>query len=195
MIGDMAAAARRLAVAAVILCVPVHASAQTPSLGALFGGPFTLTGADGAPVTEADFHGKHLLIYFGYTYCPDICPTDLAGIAVALDALGPLSERVRPVFVSVDPARDTPERAADYAAAFHPSIIGLSGTEAQVAAAVRAWRVHRRKVPVEGEPDDAYMVDHSSITYLMGPDGGFETLFPHGTPPERMATVLRTYLR
>ncbi|MBL8590160.1 MAG: SCO family protein [Methylobacteriaceae bacterium] len=157
-----------------------------------FGGPFALTTHDGRRVTEADFRGRFLLIFFGYTRCPDVCPTGLATMAAALDALGPRAERLQPVFVTLDPARDTPPALADYVASFHPRLIGLTGSESEIAAVARAFRVHRVKYQPAAGGD--YAVDHGSLTYLMGPDGGFLTLIPHGATPGRMADVLRRYL-
>lgn len=167
-----------------------------PSLPITFGGPFQLVDHAGRPRTDADFRGRFMLIYFGYTYCPDVCPLGLAAMADALGRLGDGAERVQPIFITVDPARDTAEQLADYVGHFHPRLVGLTGSEAQVRAAAKAYRVHRRKVPL---PDasgggDGYLVDHGSITYLMGPGGGFVTLFPHGTDPAFMADAIRRYL-
>lgn len=163
--------------------------------GLAFGGPFTLTDHNGKTRTDRDFHGRFLLVSFGYTACPDICPTTLAAVAAALDLAGLAGERVQPVFITVDPARDRPEVLADYVSAFHPRLIGLTGSEPQVRAVTRAYRVHRRKVvaPDASGPDD-YVVDHGSLTYLMGPDGAFVTLFPFGTTPEAMAAAIRKYV-
>ncbi len=163
-------------------------------LAGLFGGPFALTDHHGRPVTERSFAGKHMLVYFGYTNCPDICPADLTAIAAALDDIGALADRLHALFVTVDPARDDAAALRAFAGAIHPALLGLTGTEAQVAAAARAWRVHRRRFRVEGMAEGAYFVDHSPNAYLMGPDGGFVTLLPHGTPPERIAAVLRRRL-
>ncbi len=183
------------ALLSVLLAVPAAAQDRVPPpLAKLFGGPFALVDQDGEPRTDADYRGRFMLIYFGYTYCPDICPTNLAVMSEALDALGAEAARIQPILISVDPARDTPEALKEYAAAFHPSLVGLGGSEAQVRAAAKAYRVHRRKViPPDTDPED-YLVDHSSLTYLMGPDGGFVTMFPHDTPADRMADVLRGYL-
>ncbi len=179
----------------VLLAGPVAAQDRVPPpLATLFGGPFELVDQDGAPRTDADYRGRFMLIYFGYTFCPDICPTNLAVMSEALDALGPDATRIQPILISVDPARDTPEALKDYVAAFHPSLVGLGGSEAQVQAAAKAYRVHRRKVIPPDTNPDAYLVDHSSLTYLMGPDGRFVTMFPHDTPADRMADVLRGYL-
>ncbi len=159
-----------------------------------FGGPFELVDHDGRRRTDRDFRGAFLLVFFGYTHCPDICPTGLQTMADALDLLGPLGKRVRPVFITVDPARDTPAQLKDYVASFHPRLIGLTGTEGRIAAAARAYKLHRFKVPARGGAADEYLVSHSSITYLMGPDGKFVTLFPHGVKPEFMAKAMRKYL-
>lgn len=164
------------------------------SLPSLFGGPFELVAHDGRTVTDRDFAGRHMLIYFGYTYCPDICPTDLTGLASALDDVGPLIDKLQPLFVTVDPDRDTRQVLRDYTEAFHPALLGLTGSQEQIAAVAKAYRVHRRKFHLEGADKDEYLVDHSSLAYLMGPDGKFVTMFPHGTPPERMAEILRKYL-
>ena len=161
---------------------------------ALFGGPFALSDHDGRAVTDKDFAGRYMLVYFGYTYCPDVCPTDLTTMAAALDALGPLTDKLHPVFITVDPGRDTAAVLRDYTRAFHPTLLGLTGSQAQVASAAKAYRVHRRIFRLEGAGKDDYLVDHSSLAYLMGPDGGFVTMFPHGTTPERMAEILRKYL-
>ena len=171
--------------------------AVTPPTGSLpfsFGGPFTLVDHDGVPRTERDFAGRFLLVYFGYTTCPDICPAGLSTMADALDALGGMGDRVQPIFISVDPKRDTPERLKTFVTGFHPRLIGLTGKESAVRAAARAYRVHRAKVAV---PDaaDGYLVSHGSLTYLMGPDGHFVTLFPHDSDADVMAKTLAKYVR
>lgn len=161
----------------------------------LFGGSFSLIDHDGARRTEKDFRGQFTLIYFGYATCPDICPTGLQTMARALDLLGEPAARVQPLFVTVDPARDRPDVLKGYVAHFHPRLIGLTGTEAEVRAIAKAYRVHRRKVLVPDSAEDHYLVDHASIAYLMGPDGKYLTLFPHGTDAGRMAEVLGRYVR
>ncbi|MCY4230721.1 MAG: SCO family protein, partial [Alphaproteobacteria bacterium] len=133
------------------------------------------------------------LLYFGYTFCPDLCPTNLLTMADALEALGPDAAQVQPLFVTVDPARDDLPALRDYMAHFGPRFLALRGTPAQTRAVLKAWRVHRRKVPPEADADD-YLVDHATLTFLMGPDGRFRTLFPHDTLPEAMAATLRRYL-
>jgi protein SCO1 len=186
----MAALAGPLIAVSLLAAGPVGAR----TLPTLFGGPFALTDHNGRQVTDKDFAGRHMLVYFGYTYCPDVCPTDLTGLAAALDGLGRLAERVRPVFITVDPGRDTAAVLKEYTNAFHPALLGLTGTPAQVAAVAKAYRVHRRVFRLEGAAREDYLVDHSSLAYLMGPDGEFVTMFPHGTTPERMAEALRKYL-
>ena len=182
-------------IAAAMLSVQAIAADLPRNLPLSFGGAFSLVDHDGKPRTDRDYRGNFLLVYFGYTYCPDICPTGLQTIAEALDALGKKASKVRPVFVSVDPARDTPEVLKDYVANFHPAMVGLTGTEAQVRAVARAYRVHRSKVITPDMKDDMdYLVNHTSITYLMGPDGSWKTLFPHGTSAEVMAKALRRYV-
>ncbi|WP_137177361.1 SCO family protein [Roseomonas sp. AR75] len=168
------------------------AGVQMPQ-GMALGGPFRLVDQSGKAVTEADFAGKFLLVYFGYTYCPDVCPTELGVMAHAMDALGEDAARVTPVFVSVDPERDTPEALADYVSRFHPRMIGLTGTPEQVAAAARAYRVYYAKVQ---RPEmTQYLMDHSSFTYLVGPDGRVRALFRPETAPEAMAAAVRGQLR
>jgi len=158
------------------------------------GGPFELTDQTGKTVTDQDFRGKYMLIYFGYTFCPDVCPTSLGIISDALDQLTPAQlDKVVPIFISVDPERDTPEALADFVPNFHDKLIGLTGTPAQIKAAARAYRAYFAKVN-EDDPDGNYLMDHSSITYLMGPDGKYVTHFSHGTPPDAMAKRLAEIL-
>ncbi len=174
---------------------PSNQAEGAPPLAALFGGPFTLTDHTGARRTDADFAGQFMLIYFGYTYCPDICPTNLEVMARALDRLGAAAEDVVPIFVTIDPGRDDASTLGAYLAHFGERFVGLSGSEAEIQAVARAYRVHRRKViPDWVEGADDYLVDHASITYLMGPDGRFRTLFPHDTPDDVMAERIRAYL-
>ena len=157
---------------------------------ARIGGPFVLVDHTGAERTEADLKGRHALIYFGYSFCPDVCPTALADMLIALDELGPAAARVQPVFITIDPDRDTPAVLKDYIPAFHPRLIGLSGSAAQVGKAARAYRVYYAKVD-DPEAGDNYLMDHSSVIYLMDPDGRYLTHFSHGTGPETMAKRLR----
>jgi protein SCO1/2 len=161
--------------------------------GVSLGGPFTLVDHTGKTVSERDFAGRSLLVYFGFTYCPDVCPTELGTIAAALDAMGPAGERVTPVFISVDPERDTPEAMADYVSRFHPRMVGLTGSAEQVAQAARAYRVYYAKV----QPRDttAYLMDHSSFIYFVGPDGRVRSLFRPESTPEAIANAVNAQLR
>jgi cytochrome oxidase Cu insertion factor (SCO1/SenC/PrrC family) len=153
------------------------------------GGPFELVDHTGKRRTDVDFRGKLLLVYFGFTYCPDICPTDLQAIGLALDRLGETGAAVQPLFITLDPDRDTPQHLAEYVALFHPRLIGLSGEAASIQQAARAYRVYYAKVPREDGSD--YTVDHSGFIYLMDRAGQYLGFFPPGTPPDRMANDLR----
>jgi len=153
------------------------------------GGPFTMLDQDGRTVTEADFAGRYMLVYFGYTYCPDVCPTSLSVMADALDVLGAKADKIVPVFVTVDPERDIPEFLKEYIVHFHPRLVGLTGTPEQVAKMAKAYKVFYQKVG-DGYGDGDYLMDHSSITYLIGPDGQFISHFGHGTGPETIAEQL-----
>lgn len=152
-------------------------------------GEFTLIGADGKPVSDTDFRGKWLLIFFGYTHCPDVCPTSLGTMALIIDELGDDASALQPLFISVDPGRDTPEIVTEYVAAFHPRIIGLSGSEEQVAAAARSHRAYYAKVPPSDDAGsaDEYAVDHSAHLYLMDPDGVYATVF---SPTDTVETAV-----
>jgi cytochrome oxidase Cu insertion factor (SCO1/SenC/PrrC family) len=155
------------------------------------GGPFALIDHNGKPRTDADFRGKLLLVYFGFTYCPDVCPTDLQNIGLALDQLGSAGEKIQPLFITLDPERDTAEHLKDYVPMFHPRLIGLTGDAAAIHAAAAAYRAYYAKVPLKG---DDYTVDHSSFIYVVGADGQYLGFFPPGTPPERIAESIRPRL-
>jgi cytochrome oxidase Cu insertion factor (SCO1/SenC/PrrC family) len=157
------------------------------------GGPFKLTDHTGRIRTERDFRGQLMLVYFGFTYCPDICPTDLQAIGLALDKLGSDAERVRPLFVTVDPERDTPEHLAEYVPLFHPRLIGLTGSLEAVREAADAYKVYFAKVSIGQEPGD-YTVDHSAFIYLMDGDGNYLGFFPPGTSADRMVEIIRPRL-
>ncbi|MEA2880528.1 MAG: hypothetical protein QOF14_5724 [Hyphomicrobiales bacterium] len=139
------------------------------------GGPFALTDQNGLRRTDADFRGKLMLVYFGFTYCPDICPTDLQAIGLALDQLGAAGDAVQPVFITVDPERDTPHVLADYVPMFHPRLIGLSGDAAAIRKAARVYRVYYARVPTRDGSD--YTVDHSAFIYLMDREGQYLGFF------------------
>ena len=136
------------------------------------GGPFTLQDGSGKTVTDRDFRGKYMLVYFGYTFCPDVCPTTLNAVGDAMDKLGPAAGRIRPVFITVDPKRDTPSVVKQYVAAFGSNIDGLTGTPQEIAKAAKEYRVYYAEHRTGPGPND-YSMDHSSVLYLMGPDGGF----------------------
>lgn len=164
---------------------------ETRSAGtAAIGGPFELVNQDGKTVTQKDFAGKYMLIYFGYTFCPDVCPTELQAMGDALDLMpADLAAEVTPIFVSVDPERDTVEALRAYVPHFHERMVGLTGTVEQTTAAAKAYRVYYAKSIPEGEPadTDSYLMDHSSFVYLMDRNGLFVRHFNYGTPPEEMA--------
>ena len=144
----------------------------TNPVKSMVGGPFALVDGDGRTVTDRDFRGKYMLVYFGYTFCPDVCPTSLNTVSDALDRLGPKADKIQALFISVDPARDTPQVVKQYAAAFGPRIKGLTGSPAQIEIAGKAYRVYYKEHRTGTGPGD-YTMDHSSVLYLMGPDGAF----------------------
>ena len=158
------------------------------------GGPFTLTDQTGKRVTNKDYAGEYMLIYFGFTFCPDVCPTELQVMSGALDELGADGAKVQPIFVTVDPDRDTPEVLSRYVKQFNPRLIGLTGSAQDISAIAKEYRVYYEKVKDDSSSDD-YSMDHSSIVYLMGPDGGFLTFFPPGTSPDDMAKKIKTFIK
>ena len=156
------------------------------------GGSFNLVDHTGKTVTDQDFHGKYMLVYFGYTFCPDVCPTSLSLIAGALDQLTPAQlDNVVPVFITVDPERDTPEAMGTYVEHFHENMVGLSGTAEQIKDIARKYKAYYAKV---GTDPDTYTMDHSSITYLMDPTGKYAAHFGHNTPSDQMAKRLADFL-
>ena len=160
------------------------------------GGPFALQNPAGQRVTEASYRGRFMMIYFGYTYCPDVCPTRLQEMTLALEALEAqapeLAARITPVFITVDPRRDTPEALRAYAAHFHPRLEALRGSEAEVAAVIRSFQGYVNYVPqAEGEAEGAdFLVDHTAYVYLMGPDGAYVTHFTAFDDETEMAARL-----
>jgi len=154
---------------------------------ALIGGSFELVNHDGKKVTDKDFHGKYMLIYFGYTFCPDVCPTELQVMTGALEKLGDAAKNIQPVFVSVDPERDSPQVMKDYVANFYPGMIGLTGSPEQISNVAKRYRVYYSKVTEKGAEPDEYSMDHSSIVYLMGRDGSFVKHFAYGTDSDKLA--------
>lgn len=175
--------------------VPAAATASF-SPAAAPGGPFALIDQHGRRMSDADFRGKFMLVVFGYTSCPDVCPTTLLDVTDAINLLGPLGERVQPVFITVDPERDSPDVLAPYLRAFDPRIVGLTGTLEEIERAARVYKVFFRKVPLEaasaGSKAAYYSVDHTAFIYLMGSDGQYVTHFAYGVAPDRMASEIRS---
>jgi cytochrome oxidase Cu insertion factor (SCO1/SenC/PrrC family) len=155
------------------------------------GGPFTLTDPTGKSRSDSEFRGKLMIVYFGYTYCPDVCPTDLMAITQALDALGPAAEGVQPVFITVDPERDT-KMLGEYVAAFHHSLVGLTGSPEQIRKVANAYKAFYVKVPDQRSGD--YSIDHTGVIYLMGRNGEYLGFVPPQTNPDRLTEILRKYL-
>lgn len=158
----------------------------TASGAARIGGPFALIDENSRPVTDRDFRGRYMLVYFGYTSCPDVCPTTLTDIAAALGTLGAKASRVQPIFVTVDPARDTPAVLRHYVDAIDPNLVALTGSPAAVAATLQTFRVHSQIAPMAGHPND-YTVDHTAVLYLMGPTGRLIAPIRADEPADQMA--------
>lgn len=172
--------------------------------GTPIGGPFELLGHTGKVVRSSDFLGRYMLIYLGYTFCPDVCPTDLQAISTALELMGEKAERIQPIFITIDPARDTVEVLAAYLPSFHPRLIGLTGDEKQVGEVARAFGAKYYKVLTETETDggkseaetretdgeEEYLLVHSTAIYLIGPDGEYIGHFSQSAEPEAMAKDL-----
>jgi protein SCO1/2 len=156
---------------------------------ALIGGPFALTNQDGKRITDQDFRGKYMLVAFGYTSCPDVCPAELQSMANAMDQLGAKADRVTPVFITVDPERDTVEQMASYIGNFHKSFVGLTGTPDEIKQAARAYRVYYAKSEATNSAL-GYLMDHSAFIYLMNPQGEYVTHFSYGTAPDKIASTI-----
>ena len=155
------------------------------------GGPFTLTDQTGKQRSDTDFRGKLMIVYFGYTYCPDVCPTDLMAITQALDALGPAAEAIQPVFITIDPERDT-KVLADYVSSFHHSLVGLTGSLDEIRKVANSYKAFYAKVPDERSGN--YLIDHAGVIYLMGRKGEYLGFMPPQTNPNRLTEVLRRSL-
>jgi protein SCO1/2 len=160
---------------------------------ALIGGPFTLVDQAGKTVTDQDFRGRYMLVFFGFTHCPDICPAELQVMSAALDELGPKADQVVPVFITLDPERDTQAAMAAYVKNFSPRFVGLTGSPEAIAAAAKGYRVAYSKFQQDKSTSD-YSIDHSALVYLMGKDGEYITHFAYGTPASKMTETLRRYL-
>ena len=160
---------------------------------ALVGGPFTLTDHTGRRVTDQDFRGRVMMVFFGFTFCPDVCPTALQVMAAALDKIGSKAEQITPVLITVDPERDTPEQMAMYVKSFHPRLVGLTGSPEEIAAVAKAYRVYFKRV-ADPKSSGGYTMDHSAIIYVMGPDGAFRTHFTYTADANAMAERLTRLL-
>jgi protein SCO1/2 len=184
-----------LAGAAMLLVNGPHTGRPVESSGtALIGGPFSLVGGeDGETVTDRDFRGRYRLVFFGFTHCPDICPAELQVIAQALDLLGDKAAKVVPIFITLDPERDTPQIMAGYVKSFGPNFVGLTGSPKAIAAVAKEYRVTYAKVENKDSPGD-YSVDLSALVYLMDPDGKYLTHFAYGTSAQQMADSLARFL-
>ena len=192
--------ARVLAITAVLAVIAAGAalwtffnppSSQVTSSGtASVGGPFTLVNQQGRTVTDETFRGRWMLVFFGFTHCPDVCPTALNDMSAVLTELGTASDKLQPIFITVDPERDTVGAMSQYVANFDPRIVTLTGTPEQIAQAAKAYRVYYKKVP----QSDDYTMDHTGILYLMDPQGRFMTHFTPNTPPADMAARIRKLL-
>jgi protein SCO1/2 len=169
---------------------PGYAASSAPSIG----GPFTLTDQSGAIVTDKTYDGSYRLIYFGYTFCPDACPTELQVMAQALDSLGPAGDKVQPIFITIDPARDTAKQLAGYVPMFDKRLVGLTGTPDQIAAVARAYKVYYAKADAAGGDPKSYGMNHSSFVYLMDPAGKFLTVFSSDMDSDKMAAEIRRYM-
>jgi protein SCO1/2 len=189
-----ASARRSLAVAFAVIALLglgiLIAATPGRSPSALVGGPFALQTADGKTLTDADLKGRPFLVYFGYTHCPDVCPTTLAQISDALRLMP--DKPIRALFVTVDPERDTPALMADYVSSFDSRFVGLGGSPEQIAAIEKAYRVYARKGPLQA--DGGYSMDHSSVVYLMDANGAFVEALNMERPPAEVAKELTDYL-
>jgi len=184
-------------VAGLVLCTAVvllvSGGGQGPTLPqvAAIGGPFSLTDQNGRTVTDQDFKGRPFLVFFGFTHCPDICPTTMFEISEILKKLGPDGDRVRAVFITVDPERDTPAALKDYLSSFDPRIVGITGDDAAIAAVAKAYRAYYKRMPLA---EGGYTMDHTAIIYLMGKDGRFVTPFSLKRTTDAAAAELRKHL-
>src|SRR5450631_1000846 len=193
--------ARALLVVASLFGFGLAAAAEQPSAAQMMddlmygrgsvGGPFTLTDQTGKQRSDTEFRGKLMIVYFGYSYCPDVCPTDLMAITQALNALGPAAEGIQPIFITIDPERDT-KVLADYVSAFHRSFIGLTGSAEEIRRVANLYKAFYAKVRDERSRD--YSIDHTGVIYLMGRKGEYLGFMPPQTNPDRLTEILRKNL-
>ncbi|MGA7455729.1 MAG: SCO family protein [Methyloceanibacter sp.] len=160
---------------------------------ALIGGPFSLIDQTGKTVTDQDFRGRYMLVFFGFTHCPDICPAELQVMSAALDELGPKADEVVPIFITLDPERDTQAAMGAYVKNFGQRFVGLTGSPEQIAAVAKAYKVAYAKFQQDKASSD-YSIDHSALVYFMGKDGEYITHFAYGTPASKMTETLRRYI-
>lgn len=180
-------------IAIVLLEFAMFGGAPNTAAFAPIGGPFTLVNGAGDAVTDRDFRGKYMLIYFGYTFCPDFCPITLTAVAQAMDTLHGKAERVRPIFITIDPKRDTPDVVRQYVAAFGPEFVGLTGTPAQIEAVAKKYHVYFAAHKAGTGAND-YTMDHSSALYLVGPDGRFVAPIGADQSSAKIAADIAKYL-
>ena len=176
---------------AVVLLVTGRGSAPMIAAPSTIGGSFRLTDQNGKTITEQDLKGRPFLVFFGFTHCPDICPTTMFEISEIFKKLGPAGERMRALFITVDPERDTPKALKDYLSSFDPRIVGVTGDDAAIAAVAKAYRAYYKRVPLA---EGGYTMDHTAIIYLMGKDGRFVTPFSLKRTTDAAAAELRKYL-
>lgn len=173
-----------------------ESSQQTSMPGVSIGGAFTLVDQHGKTVTDKDFAGNYMLLFFGYTYCPDVCPTELQKMSRVMELLGEdKAAKIQPVFISVDPERDDPQTVKDYVGNFHDRLIGLTGSQEQIDAVKKAYKVYSSKVEMEGMDADNYMMNHSSFMYLMSPDGANVALYPAKDTAEQVAEDIKEKIK
>ena len=207
--GETGSRRRRVSAALALACMVLGAllpargdDAGDPSPAALIeallenrgpiGGPFDLIDHAGRRRTDADFHGKFVLLYFGYTHCPDVCPTELQSLSLALDGLGAVGDSVQPLFITIDPERDTPSHLADYVTAFHPRLVALTGPEPAIRKVALAYKVYFARSSAAHR--DGYALDHTGFIYLVGKDGRYLGFLPPGSSPERIVAAVREKL-
>lgn len=184
-----------LAVGLALMASACGPSTDDTNAGVPIGGAFSLIDQDGAPVTDADFAGRPMIIYFGFTYCPDVCPLALNKLAIALEIVGDGADTFQPILITIDPERDTPEQLALYVASygFPDGLMGLTGPLEDIQAVADAYRVHFKKID---SPDTAadYLMEHTSVLYLMDENGQFADAFTHASTPQEIADRLQRYL-
>jgi protein SCO1/2 len=168
--------------------------AASAGSGVNIGGPFTLTDQTGAAVTDKTYDGSYRLIYFGYTFCPDACPTELGVMAQAIETMGPAGQKVQPIFITIDPDRDTVQQLKTYVPLFDKRLVGLTGTPQQIAAIAKEYKVYYAKADQPGVDTKSYGMNHSSFVYLMDAKGKFLTVFSSDTDSDKMAAEIRRYM-